>query len=167
VWCLCALVLAQLAFYGMSYVRSSRLMREAMAGSTKSTMSSTSRRSVPQVAETEEPPLHDLPPEQMVARSSAILLTSYQKDGDRFKAVVAEVLKQNPDTKLYYAVGDEFATLSFYPKNGETCGEGQVVFMAGSPASMRSSYSFSNGRITGLGDMPLATLRDMLKGKKP
>ena len=167
VWSLCALVFAQLVLYGVSYLQSARMMREAMASSKRSITSSSSSRSAPQVTVVDEPPLHDLPPEQIVARSSVILLTSYQKDGNRFKAIVAEVLKQDPDTKLYYSVGDEYPMLSFYPKAGETCGDGQVVFMVGSPASMRSSYSFANGRITGLGDMPLSVLREMVKGKKP
>jgi hypothetical protein len=166
VWCLCALVLAQLVLYGVSSIRSARWMRTATASRTESPAISPARRESLRSTEADDPPLHDLPPDEVVARSSAILLTSYQKDGDRFKAIVAEVLKQAPDTKLYYAVGDEFPTLSFYPKEGETCGEGQVVFMVGSPASMRLSYSFDNGRIGGLGDMPLSTLREMVKGKK-
>jgi hypothetical protein len=99
----------------------------------------------------------------MVARSSAILLTTYQDDGNRNKAVVAEILKQNPSVTLYYSVGDEYPTLSFEKQKDRSCGEGQVVFMVGSPASMASSFSFTNGRIGGLGDMPLTKLREMVK----
>lgn len=106
----------------------------------------------PRVPWTRAPPIGDL-------------LTSCEKDGNRYKAIVAEILKPEPDTILYYS-GDEYPTLSFFPKEGESCGEGQVVFLVGSPASMRSSYSFSGGRIGGLGDMPLSTLREMVKRKK-
>ena len=111
--------------------------------------------------------LHDLPPDQMVAKSTVILLTSYEDVGDRYKAVVAEVLKQDSGVELYYKVGDEFPHLSFAKERGQTCGEGQVVFMTGNPASMNSSYGFTSGRIGGLGDITLAALREMVKkGKK-
>jgi hypothetical protein len=167
VWCLCALVFAQLALWGWSYLRSWQMFRSSM-GSVASSSSSTSPVHRPPAASSEEPdgPLHDLPPEQMVARSSVILLTSYEKDGDRFKAVVTEILKQKPGTRLYYSVGDEMPMLSYAPKANETCGDGQVVFMAGSPASMRSSYSFREGRIGGMGDLPLTTLREMILAVK-
>ena len=135
--------------------------------SSKSTTSMTSKSS----KDSGRPPiewesLHDLPPEQMVAKASVILLTSYEDVGDRYKAVVAEVLKRNPDVELFYSVGDEFPHLSFAKEKGVTCGEGQVVFMTGNPASMNTSYGFTNGRIGGLGDIPLTTLRDMVKRKK-
>jgi hypothetical protein len=99
----------------------------------------------------------------MVARASVILLTAYQDDGTRNKAVVAEILKQDPNVTLYYSVGDEYPILSFDKKKDMSCGDGQVVFMVGSPASMASAYGFTNGRIGGLGDMPLARLREMVK----
>ena len=160
VWCLCAAVLAQLAFYVTGYVKSMRWARESMA--VRSTVAkSSSARSIPMP--TPEIPLHELPPDEMVARSSVILLTSYQDEKDRYKAVVAEILKKDPNTVLYYAVGDEYPSLSFQKEKGVSCGEGQVVFMVGSPASMRSSYSFTAGRIGGLGDMPLTTLRELIK----
>ena len=99
----------------------------------------------------------------MVARSSVILLTSYQDDGNRNKAVVAEILKQDPNATLYYSVGDEYPMLSFDKQKDVSCGDGQVVFMVGSPASMRASFGFTSGRIGGLGDMPLSKLREMVK----
>jgi hypothetical protein len=165
VWCLCALVFAQLALWGWSYLRSMQMFRSSVSTSVTRSSSAPQR---PPAAPAEEPeaPLHDLPPEQMVARSSVILLTSYEKDGDRFKAVVTEILKQKPGTRLYYSVGDEMAMLSYAPKTNETCGDGQVVFMAGSPASMRSSYSFREGRIGGMGDLPLTKLREMIAADK-
>lgn len=163
VWCLCIVALAQLAFYVSSYIRSMRFARE-MASSAPSVRSGLSKTTWSRPEN--ERPFHELPPEQMVARSSVILLTTYVKDGKRYKAIVAEILKQDPNVTLYYSVGDEYPTLSYFPKDGESCGEGQVVFLVGSPASMRSSYSFAGGRITGLGDMPLTTLREMIKRKK-
>lgn len=160
VWCLCGLVAVQLVLYGVSYFQSSRWLRkssvEPSAMTTRPGGSSVRTESL-------GAQFHDLPPEQKVAKASAILLISYQKDGPRVKAVVAEVLKQEPETVLTYSVGDELAFLSYYPKDDETRGEGQVVFMVGSPAEMRSSFSFNGGRIGGMGDMPLEVLREMVK----
>ncbi|SRR5216683_2836057 len=163
VWCLCAAVIGQITFYAWSYINSMRWSRQM----TTSMTSVTAKRS----KDLEPPPiqwesLHDLPPEQMVAKASVILLTSYEDVGDRYKAVVAEVLKRNPGVELYYSVGDEFPHLSFAKEKGVTCGEGQAVFMTGNPASMNTSYGFTNGRIGGLGDIPLTTLREMVKRKK-
>jgi len=163
VWCLCALVLAQLVFYGWSYIESMRWTRQAMTTTTSSIQSGPSKAL--RLEPSQEKPFHELPPEEMVARSSVILLTSYQDGGSRYKAIVAEILKQDPDVTLYYSVGDEYSRLSFQKEEGTSCGDGQVVFMVGSPASMRSSYGFTNGRIGGLGDMPLTTLREMVKRK--
>jgi hypothetical protein len=160
VWCLCGLMVLQLGFYGWSYFQSMRWARQA---TTTSFTSRSSSSKTPRPEPIDEKPFHEMPPEEMVARSSVILLTSYQDDGNRNKAVVAEILKQDPDVTLYYSVGDEYPMLSFEKQKDMTCGDGNVVFMAGSPASMRSSYSFTNGRIGGLGDMPLAKLRVMIK----
>ncbi len=164
VWCLCALVLAQLVFYGWSYIKSMRWARQAMTTATSSIQSAPSKtfRAEP----VEEKPFHELSPEEMVARASVILLTSYQDDGKKNKAIVAEILRQDPNVTLYYSVGDEYPMLSFEKQKDMSCGDGQVVFMVGSPASMRASYGFTNGRIGGLGDMPLAKLREMVKQKK-
>jgi hypothetical protein len=161
---LCAVVAAQVGLYGLSFVRTQRLLKSAQDGFVSHTSTTTGR--TPVHTEDDGAQFHDLPPEQKVARSTAIVLVSYQKDGEKFKAVVAEILKKNPDTELYYAVGDEMPTLSYYGKDGEMQGEGQVVFMQGSPARMRSSYSFEAGRIGGLGDMPLDVLRKMVKDLK-
>jgi hypothetical protein len=165
VWCLCGLIAMQVVICGVSYFRSNSLLGKFGAGGPVTTTTS-STGPVRMESRAEAMQFHDLPPEQMVAKASAILLVSYQPDGERMKAVVAEVLKKDPDVVLHYAVGDELRYLSYYPKGGETRGEGQVVFMVGSPAEMRSSYSFDAGRIGGLGDMPLESLRRMVKGAK-
>src|SRR6266700_1391098 len=145
VWCLCAAVIGQIDFYAWSYINSMRWSRQMTSTSMTSATSKRSREFERSPIQWES--LHDLPPEQMVAKASVILLTSYEDIGDRYKAVVAEVLKQDPGVKLYYSVGDEFPHLSFAKEKGVTCGEGQVVFMTGNPASMNSSYGFTNGRI--------------------
>jgi hypothetical protein len=164
VWCLVALLAIQLSFYAWGYLQSMRWMRGAMAkGPTRVQESSTTTYHPPPP---EENLPEGLPLDQLVARSTVVLLTSYQDDGDRWKAVVAEIVKRDPGVELHYSVGDEYPTLSFAKEKGVTCGEGQVVFMVGNPASMRRSYGFDRGRVGGLGDIQISKLREIAKGKK-
>jgi hypothetical protein len=166
VWCLCGLLAIQLAFYGWGWFQSARVWRRTVEGADHA--STTMTRGITPVSTDvfDGRQFHDLSPEEKIARSSAILLVSYQKEGERFKAVVAEILKLRSDAQLRYAVGDEMSELSYYPRGGEVRGEGQVVFLAGSPALLRSSYSFEAGRIGGMGDMPIDVLRQMVKAAK-
>ena len=166
VWVLCGLVFVQLAFYGASYWSSWRWMRNSGRVTSATTSTTSSEPSAAGMRTDSGAGFHDLPAEQKVARASAILLISYQKDGDRYKAVVAEVLKLDPGVELHYNVGDEMVMYSYYPSDDSSRGEGQVVFMLGSPAEMRSSYSFDHGRIGGMGDMPIGKLREMVKKPK-
>ncbi|HEY3349259.1 MAG TPA: hypothetical protein VGM13_05740 [Thermoanaerobaculia bacterium] len=156
--CTFVLQLAQLALSGWWSFQTSRFARQT-TGSTEHV--STLTQPVAQL--TPEIPLQHLPPEKMISRSSVILLVTYMPEGKRFKAVVAEFLKRDPATTVYYAVGDEFRELSYRPKENETCGDGQVVFLVGSPAEMRLSYSFTGDRIGGLGGISIAELRDLVR----
>src|SRR5664280_1066845 len=156
--CGCLLELGQLGLSVWWYFYTLRLTHQS-SGSTTERMSHTQPLAEP----TPEIPLHQLPPEKIIARSSVILLVTYMPEGKKFKAVVAEFLKRDPDTTVYFSVGEEFPELSYTPKANETCGEGQVVFLVGSPAEMRLSYSFSGDRIGGLGGMSIAALRDLVK----
>src|SRR5664280_1329987 len=169
--CGCLLELGQLGLSGWWYFYTLRLSHQS-SGSTErmslhtQPLGSTEHVSTethPLAELTPEIPLQHLPTEKMIARSSVILLVTYMPEGKRFKAVVAEFLKRDPETTVYYAVGDEFRELSYTPKDNENCGEGQVVFLVGSPAEMRLSYSFSGDRIGGLGGMSIAALRDLVK----
>ena len=167
VWVLCGLTFVQVAYYGLSYAMSWKWIRQTAGGSRSETTSTTSYEPSTAGRETDSGAgFHDLAAEQKVDRASAILLVSYQKDGDRFKAIVAEVLKLKPGVELHYNVGDEMVMYSYYPSDNASRGEGQVVFMLGSPAEMRSSYSFDHGRIGGMGDMPIEKLREMVRKAK-
>jgi hypothetical protein len=163
VWVLCALVAAPLLYRGMESIR---LMSRAMRGGVDSVSTTVTRGITVSTDVFDAKRFHDMSPDEQVARSSAILLVSYHKDGERLKAVVAEVLERRPGTELLYSVGNELRELSYYPKSDETRGEGQVVFLLGSPAEFRSSYSFDAGRIGGMGDMPIDVLREMVKRSK-
>jgi hypothetical protein len=166
VWCLCALMLAHFLFSLVAYLDTWHLMHRSLATTSKDLHPSIERYESSASSRNEGPPLHELPPEQMVAKASAILLATYRKEGGRNKAIVTEILKQTQGTKLYYALGDEYAPLSNYRENDQCAGEGFVVFMSGSPANMEASYGYINGRISGLGDMPLQKLREMINASK-
>lgn len=106
---------------------------------------------------------YELPIEQQIRAASVIALAKYQREGDRMKCVITELLKQAPDTKFYYGVGDEYRQCSHRSKPGEDRGDGQIMFFAGNPAQFRFSSSFRGDRLTGLGDMPIDLLRKEIK----
>jgi hypothetical protein len=87
-----------------------------------------------------------------------IALATHRIEKDQVKTVIAEILKQTPGTTFYYKIGDEWRTHQPLRPN-TSYGEGQVMFFVGSPAQFRFSTSYHDGRITGLGDMPLDVLR--------
>jgi len=102
---------------------------------------------------------HDLPIDKQVASASVIAIARYQKDGEKLKCVVSEILKQAPDTDFFFKVGDEYPSCSRYPKSNELYGDGVLMFFVGSPAEFRYSTSFSGDRLVGLGEMPIDLLR--------
>lgn len=114
----------------------------------------------PYVDETEG--FHDWPIEKQIAAASAIVLTKYSSDGEKLTSTVSEILKLAPGTTLYYKVGDEFTSGSRYLREGVTYGEGEIVFFVGSPAEMRFSTSYEDGRCGGLADIPIETLKKMI-----
>lgn len=109
---------------------------------------------------------HDWPIEKQIQKTSVIAIARYEKQDGKLKCVISEILKQTPDTKFFYKIGDEYRSGSRYMRDDITCGDGQVIFFTGSPASMRYSCSFEGDRIGGLGDMPFATLRDIIRKTK-
>jgi len=102
---------------------------------------------------------HDLPIDKQVAAASVIAIARYQKEGEKLKCVVSELLKRSPDTDFYFKVGDEYPSCSRYPKSNELYGDGVLMFFVGSPAEFRYSTSFSGDRLVGLGEMPIEVLR--------
>jgi len=153
VLCLAAVVLAVLAFYLISFYRSASFFRGARSASAGASEGHADAKL-----------FHALPPEEKIKRSAAILLTTHQRDGRKLKAVVQEVLKKEPNAELQYSVGDEFVELSRYGEDGATYGDGYVVFFADSGMGGHESYTYRNGRITGLGNMPLEMLRGIIQG---
>ncbi len=109
---------------------------------------------------------HEWPLERQIQKASVIAIARYEKDNGRLKCVISEILKQAPDTKFYYKVGDEYRPSSVYPRDNASYGDGQIIFFTGSPAFMRYSCSFEGDRIGGLGDMPIDVLRETVRKEK-
>ena len=109
---------------------------------------------------------HEWPLERQIEKATVIAIARYEKEGGRLKCVISEILKQTPDTKFFYKVGDEYRPGSHYLKDDVMYGDGQVMFFTGSPAMMRYSCSFEGDRITGFGDMPIETLRETARKAK-
>lgn len=110
------------------------------------------------------PPFHELKIEEQIKKSSVIALAKYEPSPDgKMKAIIKEFLKNEPGVTLYYKIGDEYASSSYYPKEKTSYGDGLVIFFVGSPATMRMSMSYEGDRIRGLGDIPLELLKKKCK----
>lgn len=109
-------------------------------------------------------PFHELGLEEQIQKSSVIALARYEAAPDgKMKAIVKEFLKKDPNVTIYYNVGDEYPTSSYYPKDKISRGDGVVIFFTGSPAMMKMSMTYSGDRIHGLGDLPVELLRKKCK----
>jgi hypothetical protein len=103
-----------------------------------------------------EKPFHELGIDEQIAQSSAIALARFEPASDGQKrAIIKEILKQDPGTELYYKAGDEYVPASHFVASGTDYGDGVVIFFTGSPATMTMSMSYSGDRIRGLGDIPI------------
>ncbi len=117
-----------------------------------------------QVQKDPGPQFHDLPIEKQIAMASVIALARFEPAVDgKMKAVFREFLKEVPDTTIYYSIGDEYPSASYYPSEGKVHGDGVVVFFVGSPADMRMSMTYTGDRIHSLGDIPLELFRKKCK----
>lgn len=117
----------------------------------------TRRTEIPSEQET---PFHELPLEEQIKQSSVIALAKYERAHDgKMKAILTEFLKKEPNVSIFYNIGDEHPSSSYYPKDNTRYGDGVVMFFTGKPASMRMSMSYSGGRLHSLGDMPVELFR--------
>lgn len=106
-------------------------------------------------------PFHALRVDDQIKQSSIIALAQYEQASDgRMKAVIKEFLKKDPNTIFYYDVGDEYSPSSYFPKDNTSYGDGAIIFFTGSPATMKSSMSYSDNRVRALGDIPIELLRE-------
>jgi hypothetical protein len=107
-----------------------------------------------------------LSPEERVQSASVIALGKWQKSGSTLRCVISEILKQTPDTKFYYKVGDEFRAGNQHSTENADFGDGEILFFTGSPARLELISAYRGDRITGLGDMPISTLREIVRSSK-
>jgi hypothetical protein len=106
-------------------------------------------------------PFHELSVEDQIAQSSVIALLQYERIADgKSRAIIKEFLKKDPNATVHYKVGDEYPHLSHYREDKEAFGDGQVMFMTGSPATMKMTTTYSGDRLSGLGDLPLALFKE-------
>ena len=108
---------------------------------------------------------HEWPIEKQVSVASVIAISKFQKSGDSMKCIISEILKQTPNTSFYYKIGDEFPELTQHIEANTNYGDGQIMFFTGSPAQFRCSASLTNGRIGGMGDVPIDNIRKMIHGQ--
>jgi hypothetical protein len=118
-----------------------------------------------QVPFTEPPPAalvnswQGLSLEEKLQKSSAIVFADLKPMDGKFQAIATDVLVLTPGTKIYYKPGQEIPRLSHASDGITDWGDGAVALLAGSPASVQESYSVRNGRVSGLGDIPVEELR--------
>lgn len=109
-------------------------------------------------------PFHELSVEEQIKKASVIALAKFEKSSDgKMKAVITEFLKKDPGVIIYYNIGDEYPTSSYYPSKNKSYGDGVVIFFTGSPASMGMSVTYTGDRISGLSDMPIKLFKEKCK----
>ena len=99
---------------------------------------------------------------EKLKRSSLILVTENRRDGDKMRAYIKDIPKRTPNTTFYFKVGDEYGPLSTNIREDTRYGDGALVLLHGSPATMKESYSIYGGSIAGLDEMPLAMVYKLI-----
>ena len=105
-------------------------------------------------------------PESRVQSASVIALSKWETSDSTLRCVVTEILKQAPDTGFHYKVGDEISTLNQRVRGNADYGDGQVLFFTGSPARLEEATAYRGDRITGLGNIPITDLREIIARTK-
>jgi hypothetical protein len=118
----------------------------------------------PQIKREPSKPFYELSAEELIKNSSVIALATYEKASDgKMKAIIKEFLKKEPDAKIYYNIGDEYPSSSYYPSADRFRGDGVVLFFTGSPTRMGLSTTYTGDRISGLSDIPVKLFRKKCK----
>ena len=102
-------------------------------------------------------------PEQTAAQAAVIITVNYTKDGDRYKATVSEILKNEQGSNFEYEVGDEYEPASFVPKENVRYGTGAVVFLPKNPYASGYSKVSILGTIPAFEDMTLEDFRRLVR----
>ena len=96
IWALTAVMVGFLAMYLIPYIPG--VSPSFTGGETLASQAP----AVPSRLDSQVTNFHDWPLEKQIATASVIALARYEKDGDRTKCVISEILKQAPGTKFYY-----------------------------------------------------------------
>jgi hypothetical protein len=98
---------------------------------------------------------HEWPVEEKIKAASVVAVTIHTNEDGKIRSIISAIPKQSPGTTFAYHVGDEYMPAGHMPRENTFYGDGEVIFFTGSPARMRYSSSYTDGRIGGFGDMPL------------
>ena len=101
-----------------------------------------------------------LPIQNKLKAASAVLMTKNKIEGNEIKEYVDQVLKLEPGITLYMKPGTLVKTHPNLPNT--SYGDGSITILRGSPATSVESYSYENGMISGLGNMPVSELKRIL-----
>lgn len=123
-----------------------------------------SEQTVPDIKRQLSKPFHELSAEEQIKNASVIALAKFEKSSDgKMKVVIKEFLKKDPEVKIYYNIGDEYPSSSYYPSENKGYGDGVIIFFTGSPASMGMSVTYTGDRISGLSDIPIELFKQKCK----
>ena len=125
-----------------------------------------SEQTAPTIEQQPSKPFHELGVDEQIKNASVIALARFEKSSDgKMRAVIKEFLKKNPGVEIYYNIGDEYPSASYYPNKDRGYGDGVVIFFTGSPANMAMSVTYTGDRISGLSDIPIELFKQ--KCEKP
>jgi hypothetical protein len=101
-------------------------------------------------------PFHELDVDEQIKQASVIALAKFElSPSGKYKTIISDFIKKEPDTIIYYKIGDEHETGSHNQDEHSMYGDGMIIFFTGSPAKYRMSIAFGEGRIPNYKDMPL------------
>lgn len=89
---------------------------------------------------------HEWPLEKQIQAASVIVVTIYEEENGKLKSIISEILKQQPGVSFDYEIGDEYADASIDIEGDTRYGDGQVIFLVGSPPEMRLFSTYTNRR---------------------
>lgn len=105
---------------------------------------------------------HEWPVEKQIANASAILVTRHTTGDAEPKNIISEILFLKPGTTLAYAVGDEFLPYGRPVDGSQLVGDGEIVFLTGSPPSFKYSTTYSGDECPGLDGLSIDALKILI-----
>jgi alkanesulfonate monooxygenase SsuD/methylene tetrahydromethanopterin reductase-like flavin-dependent oxidoreductase (luciferase family) len=166
VWAVAVAFFLVVCLYALSYFQMTRrFMQAAHSSAAASPAEPTSRVtsfSMVRPDTFEGKKFGDLPVEKKITYASVIVLTRHERRAQQNRELITEIVKLKPGTELHYKVGDELGELS---KEGDVAssGNGNIVFMTGSPAKAAEAMPYDVARLQAVGGLRISDLRDQVK----